>query len=194
MADSSPETYEMYRCFDGCRLLHYSCITGEVKRGKVSVSTNFVNSAHMLRTNTELLNKFEEIKSENTFNDYLEKLFHAENYGEEINDDVYLSFKKNLRFDNKKERFEKRLPFKDYSEILPDNYNLAKHRLSSLKNRSLKNNDLFSGYDNFFLSGICVTDTDNSQDSREREGTIFYSALPLPPAHEHSDIYLKLCV
>ena len=25
------------------------------------------------------------------------------------------------------------LPFKDYSEILPDNYNLAKHRLSSLK-------------------------------------------------------------
>ena len=58
----------------------------------------------MLRTNTELLNKFEEIKTENTFNDDLKKLFHAENYEEEINDDVYLSFKKNLRFDNKKER------------------------------------------------------------------------------------------
>ena len=30
-----------------------------------------------------------------------------------------------------------------------------------------------------------------SQDSRGREWTIFYSTLPLPPAHEHSDIYLE---
>ena len=45
----------------------------------------------------------------------------------------------------------------------------------------------------FFLSGFSFTDTDNSQDSRRREGTIFYSTLPLPPAHEHSDIYLQLC-
>ena len=55
--------------------------------------------------------------------------------------------KKNLRFDNKKEGYETRLPFKDYSEILPDNYNLAKHRLNSLKNRLSKNNDLFNEYD-----------------------------------------------
>ena len=32
----------------------------------------------------------------------------------------------------------------------------------------------------FFLSGFSFTDTDNSQDSRGREGTIFYSTLPLP--------------
>ena len=31
-------------------------------------------------------------------------------------------------------------------------------------------------------------------DSRGREGTIFYSTLPFPPAHKHSDIYLKLCM
>ena len=37
-------------------------------------------------------------------------------------------------------------------------------------------------------------DTDNSQDSRGREGMIFYSTLPLPPAHEHSDNYLQLCM
>ena len=60
---------------------------------------------------------------------------------------IYLLFKKNLRFDNKKERYETRLAFKDYSEILPDNYNLAKHRLSSLKNRLSKNIDLFNEYD-----------------------------------------------
>ena len=45
----------------------------------------------------------------------------------------------------------------------------------------------------FFLSGFSFTDTDNSQDSKGREGTIFYSTLPLPPAHEQSDIYLQLC-
>ena len=53
-------------------------------------------------TNTELLNKFEEIKTENVFNNDLKKLFNTENYEEEINDDVYLSFKRNLHFDNKK--------------------------------------------------------------------------------------------
>ena len=158
LADSSPE---ITKCIDVLMGVHYyySCITGKVKRGKdyepivinscfgwvvcgyyeqPFVSANFVNSAHMLRTNTELLNKFEEIKTENTFNDDLKKLFHAENYEEEINDDVYLSFKKNLRFDNKKERYE--------TKILPENYSLANHRLSSLKNR-LSNNDLFHEYD-----------------------------------------------
>ena len=39
----------------------------------------------------------------------------------------------------------------------------------------------------FFLSGLSFTDTDDSQDSRGREGTIFYSTLPLPPTHEHSE-------
>ena len=39
----------------------------------------------------------------------------------------------------------------------------------------------------FFLSsGFSFTDTDNN---RGREETIFYSTLPLPPAHEYSDIY-----
>ena len=37
----------------------------------------------------------------------------------------------------------------------------------------------------FFLSGFSFTDTDDSQDSRGRQGTFFYSTLPLPPAHEH---------
>ena len=46
----------------------------------------------------------------------------------------------------------------------------------------------------FFLSGVSFTDTDDSQDNRGRERTIFYSTLPLPPAHEHSDIYLQLCM
>ena len=46
----------------------------------------------------------------------------------------------------------------------------------------------------FFLSGFSFTDIDDSQDSREREGTFVYSTLPLPPAHQHSGIYLELCM
>ena len=46
----------------------------------------------------------------------------------------------------------------------------------------------------FFSIRVFSTDTDDSQDSRGRERTIFYSTLPLPPAHEHSDIYLQLCM
>ena len=41
----------------------------------------------------------------------------------------------------------------------------------------------FLYYQGFFSH----TDTDNSQDSRGREGIIFYSTLPLPPAHKHWD-------
>ena len=39
----------------------------------------------------------------------------------------------------------------------------------------------------FFLSGFSFTDTDDSQNSRGKEVTIFYS-------HEHSKIYLQLCM
>ena len=46
----------------------------------------------------------------------------------------------------------------------------------------------------FFLPEFSFTDTDNSQDSKGREEIIFYSTLPLPPAHEHSDIYFQLCM
>ena len=45
-----------------------------------------------------------------------------------------------------------------------------------------------------FLLWFSFTDTGGSQDNRGREGTIFYSILPLPPAHKRSDIYLQLCM
>ena len=46
----------------------------------------------------------------------------------------------------------------------------------------------------FFSIRVFFTDTDDSQDSRRRERTIFYSTLPLPPTHEHWHIYLQLCM
>ena len=46
----------------------------------------------------------------------------------------------------------------------------------------------------FFSMRVFFRDTEDSQESRGREGTIFYSTLSLPPAHEHWDIYLQLCM
>ena len=46
----------------------------------------------------------------------------------------------------------------------------------------------------FFSIRVFFTYTDDSQDSRGREGAIFYSTLLLPPAPEHWDIYLQLCM
>ena len=37
----------------------------------------------------------------------------------------------------------------------------------------------------FSFIRVFFTDTDDSQDSRGRVGTIFYSTLPFPPTHEH---------
>ena len=51
---------------------------------------------------------------------------------------------------------------------------------------SLKNSCLF------FLSGFSFTDTDDSQDSRGREGTIFYS-IPLYHSHPLTDIQTFIC-
>ena len=67
---------------------------------------------------------------------------------------------------------------KIHSKVYPNSitmYSLWRHNFSS----SICFLFLFF----FFLSGFSFTDTDNSQDSRGRERTIFYSTLPLPPAH-----------
>ena len=46
----------------------------------------------------------------------------------------------------------------------------------------------------FSLSKLSFTDTDDSQDSWGREGTIVYSTLPVRSAHEHPIIYFQLCM
>ena len=59
-----------------------------------------------------------------------------------------------------------------------------------MENRNYSRGCFFSIGD-FFLS---FAESDDSHNSKGRERTIFYSTLPLPPAHEHSDIYLQLCM
>ena len=61
---------------------------------------------------------------------------------------------------------------------------------------SAKNPLSFNTFSAFFFFSISVsfTDAGDSRDSRGREETIFYFTLPLPPTHEHWDIYLQLCM
>ena len=44
----------------------------------------------------------------------------------------------------------------------------------------------------FLLAGFSLTDTDDPQGIKGKEG--IYSSTPLPLAHEYSDINLQLCV
>ena len=67
------------------------------------------------------------------------------------------------------------------------------HFCMLLKQLKWVRNSLISLYNFFSYQGF-LSDTDNSQDSRGREGTISYSTLPLPPTHKHWDIYLQLCM
>ena len=53
---------------------------------------------------------------------------------------------------------------------------------------------LYNSNKYFFSIRVFFTDSEDSQDSRGREGMIFYFTLPLPPTHEHWDIYLQLCI
>ena len=45
----------------------------------------------------------------------------------------------------------------------------------------------------FFYQGFLSRTLTIYRIAEEGRGTIFYSTLPLPPAHEHSDIHLQLC-
>ena len=68
--------------------------------------------------------------------------------------------------------------------------------LSSFNSVAIKSKTAFStfAFPSFFSIRVFFTDTDDSQGSRGREGTIFYFTLPLPPVHEHWDIYLQPCM
>ena len=62
-----------------------------------------------------------------------------------------------------------------------------------LQGRNFLLQQVFVSFVSFSIM-VFFTDTDDSQDSRGMEQTIFYSTLPLPPAHLHWDIYLQLCM
>ena len=67
-------------------------------------------------------------------------------------DDVYSSFKENLTFGNN--HYKTKLPFKNYNEILPDNFYLSKIRLNNVKTRLDK-------------SSVCTTEAQPKRQKRK---------------------------
>ena len=81
--------------------------------------------------------------------------------------------------------------------VLCKQQNLTYYKTSWYKRKSLKYL-YFSWRDvigNFFCQGFFFTVTSDLEDNKaSKEGEHLYSFLPLPPAHEHSGIYLGLCI
>ena len=76
--------------------------------------------------------------------------------GEDQENDVMNKFEKDIYFNG--ERYVTKLPFKEHDDLLPDNFQLSKNRLATLKKRLNKNPQLLSDYDQIFkqyeVSGI----------------------------------------
>ena len=68
----------------------------------------------------------------------------------------------------------------------------ASHSLYTLYKRA---RDIFKFFFVFFFyQGFLSRTLTTHRDSRGREGIFFfYSTLPLPPGHKHSDLYVQLC-
>ena len=52
---------------------------------------------------------------------------------------------------------------------------------------------IFSEIFTVFWTGVFFHGHWQLTEQQEKGGDLFYSTLPLPPAHEHSDIYVQLC-
>ena len=145
---------------------YHTFFTDEVIRGKsnepVALSSHFgwilsgsfkikgkqknINRVHTFRLDTRTCSDYEyfnetgfEIKQ--AF-DYL----HPNDFAESSeNESVYQFYKHNLNFDGK--NYQVKLPFKNYTETLPDNYQLAKSRLFGLKKQLKCNTELCENYD-----------------------------------------------
>ena len=72
------------------------------------------------------------------------KIFSNKNDNFIKNEQVFVKFKKCLAFENN--RYCVNLPFKNHSEVLPDNFNVARSRLISLKRKLNSNPTLLNEY------------------------------------------------
>ena len=63
------------------------------------------------------------------------------------NNELVNQFKDNLSFENG--RYFTKLPLKEFHDVLPDNYQLAKNRFISLQNQPEKNEPLLNEYEYF---------------------------------------------
>ena len=138
--------------------------------GNCSASIN-LNSTHVLRVNTEVLENTSDLKSQ------LNRFWDLEGIGILPNEpDVYDDLKESIVFTG--ERYQVALPWKEDHEQLPDNYHLSLQRLDSLLKRLRRNPELLEKYDQVIkeqlAAGIIETVDLDKESSTVTPGGVHY--------------------
>ena len=93
---------------------------------------------HTLKCSSEIVT--------DTLDETVEKFWGIEKIGIEENKSVYQHFCEEISFDQNRNGYKVKLPFKEFQNIIPDNFENCKRRLNSLKEKFLNNEYLLSGY------------------------------------------------
>ena len=76
----------------------------------------------------------------------VEKFWGIEKIGIEENQSVYQHLCEEISFDQNRNGYKVKLPFKEFQNIIPDNFENCERRLNSLNEKFLNNEYLLSGY------------------------------------------------
>ena len=147
---------------------YFNFVTGKIKRGPpgcpVAIESNFgwilsgpngttekkgrFVSSNIANSHTMFVNNItHKIDNDLNLKDSIQKFWEVENV--EVDEHpVFENFKQTISFD--RERCVTALPFKPFHKPLPDNYTLSKHRLSILKTKLDKNEELKQEYNQVF--------------------------------------------
>ena len=111
-------------------------MSGSFCNSAIPGSTAFV--CHTLKCSSEIVT--------DTLDETVEKFWGIEKIGIEENKSVYQHFCEEISFDQNRNGYKVKLPFKEFQNIIPDNFENCKRRLNSLKEKFLNNEYLLSGY------------------------------------------------
>ena len=106
--------------------------------------SNYLNSTHVMRLDTEILDDKNDLKIQ------LEKFWEIESLGINDTDNVYEKFREEIYFDG--DRYVTNLPFKPHHEFLSDNFGVSRNRLFNLKKKLDKHPELLNEYNNIIVN------------------------------------------
>ena len=178
---------------------YFNFVTGKIKRGPpgcpVAIESNFgwivsgsngtakkkgrfvfsnIPNSHKIFVD----NITHKVDNDLNLKDSIHKFWEVENEGVDEHP-VYENFKQTISFDGK--RYVAALPFKPLHKPLPDNYTLSKHRLSILKAKLDKNEELKQKYnqvfDNYLKDGIIEKVADDDYGVVEKTHYLMHRAV-----------------
>ena len=178
---------------------YFNFVTGKIKRGppgcSVTVESNFgwilsgpngtakkkskFVSSNIANSHTIFVDNItHKIDDDLNLKDSIQKIWEVENVGVDEHP-VYENFKQTISFDG--ERYVTALPFKPFHKPLSDNYTLSKHRLSILKRKLDKNEELKQkynqGFDNYLKDGIIEKIADDDYGVVEKTHSLPHRAV-----------------